>query len=128
MVSVSDQEFHKFVQLGIRRIPSEYFEKINNVIFDIAEYPSQEQMKKAKIKNSTSLLGLYEGVPLTKRNGEAISILPDKITIFKNSHKLISSSKEDLKKNIEKTIWHEVAHYFGLDHNKINSIENKRST
>lgn len=126
MYIVSDIEFNELVQLGIKRIPAEYIDKIENVDFYVAEYPSQQQMKKLKLKKCDSLLGLYEGVPLTDRSGGYLTTLPDKITIFKNSHESISSNRDELKKHIAKTIWHEVAHYFGLDHAQIDNIENKR--
>jgi predicted Zn-dependent protease with MMP-like domain len=71
------------------------------------------------------LFGLYEGVPLTKRGG-ALKLLPDKITVFKQPLLAVSRTPAQLRRNIGHTIWHEVAHYFGLDHDRIHQLDAKR--
>ena len=58
------------------------------------------------------LLGLYEGIPQTKR-GEYTMALPDKISIFKNSIELIGQTPEEIKKLVQDTVCHEIAHHFG---------------
>jgi predicted Zn-dependent protease with MMP-like domain len=68
------------------------------------------------------LFGLYEGVPLPQRFGTT-KLLPDKITLFKLPLLRYSRDLEELRDRVAKTVWHEVAHYFGLDHRRIHELE-----
>lgn len=70
------------------------------------------------------LLGLYEGIPLTKRGTNYSGVLPDKITMFKNPILALSHNQNDLFEQIKRTLWHEIAHYYGLDHDRIDKIQN----
>ena len=89
------------------------------------DMPTSEQARAAKLKPGNMLLGLYEGVPLSKRGGN-LKLLPDTITLFQIPIEMTSNSKEQLIGQIKNTVWHEVAHYFGLDHEKIYSIQNRQ--
>jgi len=75
--------------------------------------------------NASLLLGLYEGIPLTKRTGNYNFVLPDKITLFKNSLLEISKDESELFENIKRTLWHEIAHYYGLGHDGIDRLQSK---
>jgi predicted Zn-dependent protease with MMP-like domain len=79
-----------------------------------------------KLYPNETLFGLYEGVPLPARGGMT-KLLPDKITIFKNPALIYSRNAEELKEHIRHTIWHEVAHYYGLDHKRIHELERKNT-
>lgn len=114
--------FEKLVREGIRAIPQELLKKLNNVDIIIEDSPSLEQLKKLKIRNNYSLLGLYEGIPKTKR-WEYGQVLPDKITIFKNSIEKIANSEEEIKEIVKETVWHEIAHHFGMDEESIRKSE-----
>ena len=111
--------FEKLVSDAIDNIPSQYQSKIKNVLFRVEDEPTLEQIQKLGLRSCDALFGLYEGVPLTKRNGAIHSIVPDIITIFKHPMVDIYSDEITLKKQIFETVWHEVAHYFGLDHKMI---------
>ena len=125
MYKITEQDFENIVRSSIKNIPVKYIEKLDNVNFCIADYPSQQQAKKLKLRNCDSLLGLFEGVPLTERNGGYSITLPDTITIFKNSHEEYSDNLDGLKRNVNRTVWHEVAHFFGLNHQDIYALEKK---
>lgn len=122
---LTQDEFEKIVSIAIDAIPEKYFKQLNNVAFVSADDPSAEQRRKLKLRDNQSLFGLYEGVPLTKRASGYNMVLPDKITIFKNPIEQTSSSMEELQKLVQNTVWHEVAHYFGLDHTQIHQLENR---
>lgn len=109
---------------GIDAIPPLYQEHLSNVAFIVEAVPSQEQLVKLNIYPGELLFGLYEGVPLPRRSG-ATKLLPDKITIFKKPLELVSHNLEDLREKVRHTIWHEVAHYYGLDHDRIHALEQK---
>jgi predicted Zn-dependent protease with MMP-like domain len=70
------------------------------------------------------LFGLYEGVPLTRRGGQT-HFGPDKITIFKNPALAFARDPAQLRAAVKHTLWHEIAHYFGLNHDQIHKLEQK---
>ena len=119
------EEFEELVKEGIEAIPERILKKLSNVEIVIEDNPSLEQLKKLKLRKDTLLFGLYEGVPKTKRWGYW-QVLPDKITIFKEPIEKFAHSKEEIKEIIKNTVWHEIAHHFGLDEKKVRELEKKR--
>jgi predicted Zn-dependent protease with MMP-like domain len=124
MSSISNEDFEALITEGINAIPPLYKQHLQNVAFIIEDEPTPEQRMQLNLYPNETLFGLYEGVPLPRRNGMA-KILPDKITIFKHPALRVSRNMEELKNHIRHTIWHEVAHYYGLDHKRIHELENK---
>lgn len=123
MIEVSNEEFEKIVGEGIDAIPEEYGNRLSNVAFVVEDQPSQAQRTKMKLTCHQTLFGLYEGIPQTKRNSTYSGVLPDKITIFKLPILAISQTIEDVTKQVKRTVWHEVAHHFGLGHDEIHALE-----
>lgn len=126
MLELSDEKFEELVTEAIDNIPSPYHEKLNNIAFLVEDEPTAEQRVKLSLYPNETLFGLYEGTPLPQRGG-VTKLLPDKITIFKNPLAAASHSLDDLKNRVGHTLWHEVAHYYGLDHNRIHELDNKGS-
>lgn len=122
MIEISNKQFEKIVGEAIDGIPSPYIEHLQNVAFIIEDTPTIEQSKKLGLRCNDLLFGLYEGVPLPQRMGTT-KLLPDKITLFKKPLQSVSHDVAELKKNIAKTIWHEVAHYYGLGHKRIHELD-----
>lgn len=110
---MDDNQFRKLVEEALDLLPKEFAEKLNNVSIVVEDFPSIYQLKKSKIAPQALLLGLYEGVPQTKR-GIYYSAIPDKITIFKNSILQVSTSEEEIREQVRKTVIHEIGHHFGL--------------
>ncbi|MEK7603023.1 MAG: metallopeptidase family protein [Patescibacteria group bacterium] len=105
------------------KLPHEYIEKLNNVAITYENLPSPEQRQKLRLRCDQTLFGLYEGIPLTKRGAGYNLVLPDKITIFKLPILQSSNSIEQVFAQVKHTLWHEIAHFFGLDHDRIHEIE-----
>jgi predicted Zn-dependent protease with MMP-like domain len=124
-MELSDEQFEDFLDEAIKAVPEPYSKRLENIAFLIEDYPSAEQRQKLNLYPNETLFGLYEGVPLTKRGG-ALKLLPDKITVFKQPLLAVSRTPAQLRRNIGHTIWHEVAHYFGLDHDRIHQLDAKR--
>ncbi len=122
MINISNEEFDKLVAAAIDKIPKLYQKYLNNVAFLVEDLPTVEQRQRLKLYPNETLFGLYEGVPLPQRGGTT-KLLPDKITIFKLPILSVSKDLPDLKEKIYHTIWHEVAHYYGLDHKRIHELE-----
>ncbi len=123
MILVSDEHFDELLRQAIDAIPKKYGDKLQNVAFVAEDIPNETQRTKLQLRDDQTLFGLYEGVPLTKRNGNYNLVLPDKITIFRTPIMQASDNVNEAKQLISKTVWHEVAHYFGLDHSRIDSLE-----
>jgi predicted Zn-dependent protease with MMP-like domain len=124
MFTVSDKQFDDIVGDAIAKVPEPYSSRIDNVAFLIEEIPSPEQLQKLRLFRGELLFGLYEGIPLPNRSGQT-KLLPDKITIFKKPAEQVSHSFDELSAHIDHTVWHEVAHYFGLDHDRIHELERR---
>ena len=123
---MNKKDFEKLVEQGIELIPKEFLTKLENVAIVIENEPSHEQLKKMKIGNGYLLLGLYEGVPQTKRGPHYGMVLPDKITIFQKPIEEIANSDEEIKQLVKNTVWHEIAHHFGSDEERVRKAERKR--
>jgi predicted Zn-dependent protease with MMP-like domain len=124
-MELSETEFEKYLSEAIDAIPEPYDKHLENVAFILDDYPTPEQRVRLNLYPNETLFGLYEGVPLPQRNG-TLKLLPDKITIFKYPLQAASHSKEQLRENIGHTVWHEVAHYYGLNHQRIHELDIKR--
>jgi predicted Zn-dependent protease with MMP-like domain len=128
MVQLSNQEFEAIVSKAIDAIPERYFKHLNNVAFVIEDIPTPVQRDKLRLRCDQTLFGLYEGIPLTRRGAGYNLVLPDKITIFKQPIEAISQSMEELIAHVKQTVWHEVGHFYGLDHDRIHALERKPRT
>ncbi len=106
------RKFEEIVKEGIKAIPERFLEKLSNVDIVIEEESSK----------GSNILGLYEGVPQTKRWHYG-QVLPDKITIFKKPIERIAHSEEEIKEIVKNTVWHEIAHHFGMDERRVREIE-----
>ena len=124
MIETTQEQFEKIVGEAIDALPEKYFQHIDNVVFLVEDQPSAEQRTKLHLHGGQSLFGLYEGIPITKRSSGYNMVLPDKITIFKQPCEWACNTIEELREQVQKTVWHEVAHYYGLDHLQIHNLEN----
>lgn len=118
-----NDNFDLLVAEAIDNIPAKYQEKLKNVVFKTEDEPTDQQRNKLGLRKCDALFGLYEGVPLTKRGGAVHSIVPDVISIFKIPMVHIYPNEQELKEQIFETVWHEVAHYFGLNHDEIHKAK-----
>lgn len=118
---MEDAEFERIIDQAVSELPQEFRDKMENVAIVMADFPTNQQLSKLAERNERGLLlGLYEGIPKTKRRYYGVGgQLPDKITIFKYPLLQISSSLEDAIQNIKDTVIHEIAHHFGLSDDDI---------
>lgn len=126
MLEINDEQFDEIISKAFDELPKQYTENMKNVSINMADEPTSEQHVKLRLRRNETLFGLYEGIPLTKRGAGYNLVLPDKITIFKNPILHSSYDLEDFKNHVKRTLWHEIAHHFGLDHDRIHELENKK--
>jgi len=127
MREITSEEFEKLVGEAMDHIPEQYVEVFEDVVFKVEDQPTPQQRKKLGLRRCDALYGLYEGVPRTSRNGQDHLLLPDVITIFRFPMTLQYADIKSLKKQVYETVWHEVAHYFGLNHTAIHKAKNSKT-
>src|SRR3546814_14711692 len=83
MIEVSDEEFQTLINEALDSLPKDRMQHVQNVAFLFEDEPTAEQRVKLELRHDQTLLGLYEGVPLSRRQGMTNTFQPDKITLFK---------------------------------------------
>jgi predicted Zn-dependent protease with MMP-like domain len=122
MITVSDEEFQKLIDEALESLPGQHAKNIKNVAILYEEMPTPQQREQLMLRHDQTLLGLYEGVPLSQRQGNT-TLYPDRITLFKVPLGMRANTLSELKKEIRHTLWHEIAHYYGLNHDRIHELE-----
>jgi predicted Zn-dependent protease with MMP-like domain len=122
------ERFEKLVAQAVEALPDEFREKLENIDVVVEDLPSQYQLRKARLGKGYTLLGLYEGVPLTQRYSNYGMVPPDKITIFQKTieNKCFSADEMDIEAEIRKVVLHEIAHHFGIGDARLDEIEKER--
>lgn len=127
-MQLSDHDFELLIARAMDELPQEYLGHMDNVAVVYADDPTPEQLMKQGVRRNELLLGLYEGIPLTSRYSSSYSgVLPDKITLFKNPILAVSHDDASLRDQIKRTLWHEIAHHYGLNHDDIHNRQDKSS-
>lgn len=122
-MDISDEQFDALISRAMDELPQEYITNLNNVAITYADEPTPEQLVKQGVRHGHLLLGLYEGIPLTQRGAGYMMVLPDKITLFKHPIRQVSRTPEEFYAQIKRTLWHEIAHHYGLNHDHIDHLE-----
>lgn len=119
-------DFDQIVERAYRRIPPRFRRRMENVAVVVETEPSAQQLAAGRVRHGSTLLGLYEGRPLPLRSVSEPFAMPDRITIFQRPHEEMARSREHLESIVEQTLWHEVAHYFGMSESQVRSAEKRR--
>ncbi len=122
---MTDSDFDVLITKAMDELPPKYIKGLENVAIVMSDEPTDVQLNKMNIDSDHLLLGLYEGIPLTERGAGYNFVLPDKITLFKNSIIQNTNNEEELFECVKRTLWHEIAHYYGLNHDRIDEIQSK---
>ncbi len=128
MMQLTDEEFDHLITRAMDELPQEYIRGLENVAIVYEDEPTEEQKIKMKLDHNHLLLGLYEGIPLTQRGAGYTFVLPDKITLFKNSILAVVYDEVQLFEQIKRTLWHEMAHYYGLSHGRMDELQQRSQT
>ncbi len=123
MIELDDETFQHLINQALSSLPGDHAKNIANVAILYEEEPTPEQREQLRLRHDQTLLGLYEGIPLSQRQGMPRT-LPDKITLFKGPLSRRANAEAELQEEIRHTLWHEIGHYYGLDHERISQLEN----
>jgi len=117
--------FERLVADALTTIPRRFRAAMANLAIVVEDEPSPEQLGEMEIEPPDTLLGLYQGIPLTERRWDYGNALPDRILLFQGPLERESDDEDDLVVAIGETLIHEVGHYFGLSEEEIEAIEEK---
>ncbi len=120
------RDFDQLVADSCARIPARFRRRLKNVAILVEPEPSPAHLARGRVPRGGTLLGLYEGRPLPSRSVFEPYAMPDRITIFQGPHERMAQSPEHLAKLVDDTVWHEVAHYFGLNEREVRAAERRR--
>lgn len=114
-------KFQSLVRQAVERIPDTFRSRLDNVDVVVEDKHAREELGGHVLDEDANLLGLYEGLPLTERHDYGM-LLPDKITLYQEAIESLCSSDEEVIKEIQDTLIHEVAHHFGIDDDRLDEI------
>jgi predicted Zn-dependent protease with MMP-like domain len=118
MNPISQKSFEDLVRQALETLPGEFYGRLQNVDVVVEDEPTAEQLRTGRVEEGDTLLGLYEGVPLTARENYGF-VLPDKITIFKRPIEEMCESPDEVVDEVRVTVMHEIAHHFGMDDHEL---------
>ncbi|HVB73289.1 MAG TPA: metallopeptidase family protein, partial [Ktedonobacteraceae bacterium] len=111
--------FELLVQEALAAIPEEFQGRMDNVFVQVQYEPAREVLRRVGSKEGYTLLGLYEGVPLTAY-GRGYSAHPETITIYQRTiERYCHGDPDRIREQVLHTVLHEVAHHFGIDHDEM---------
>jgi predicted Zn-dependent protease with MMP-like domain len=116
------EQFESLVAQAVENLPEEFQELLENIYVVVEDRPNADQLRGAGKGNT--LLGLYEGVPMTERGSGYGLVLPDKITIFRLPIERECKNENEIRTVIEQVVKHEIAHYFGISDERLEELEN----
>ena len=122
MDGITDEHFQELIDRAFDSLPKTHRDHVRNVAILFADVPTPDQRAQLRLRHDQTLLGLYEGVPLSQRQGRQ-PLFPDRITLFKLPLLMHAQGEHALKEAIRHTLWHEIAHYYGLNHTDIRKLE-----
>ena len=120
------KRFEWLVAEVVENLPEEFSTKLENIDVVVEDQPTSSQLAEVGLKKGETLLGLYEGVPLTKRSRHYGMVAPDKITIFQKTIEARFENDNEVKAEIRRVVQHEIAHHFGISDAKLSQLERKR--
>jgi predicted Zn-dependent protease with MMP-like domain len=121
MIELSEKRFEEIVTQALDDMPEWVGQKVQNLAVVIRPWPSPQQVHKAQ-RRGRMLLGLYEGVPLTRRGHAYRLVTPDQITLFQHPLQRAAATEEELARLVRRTVIHEIGHHFGFSEADLNSL------
>jgi len=112
-LTVSPERFDELVDAALAQIPSELLDLVENCVVIIEDEPGLEY---------GDVLGFYDGIPLSERTSTYAGALPDRILIFSGPLQRMVADEAELIEEIRITVWHEVAHFFGIDDHELDDL------
>ncbi len=111
MLDITRERFEQLVGRALDEIPDDLWDRMDNVVVTVVERPPEP-----------GLLGLYEGIPLTERDGGYPGVAPDNISIYRSSLLDMCEDEDEIVEQVRITVIHEIAHHFGIDDDRLDEL------
>lgn len=118
----TSEEFEQLVVQALDDLPEDIRQYLQNIEVVVAEWPTAAELQAVGMKPGQLLLGLYQGVPLTKRGNQYGLVLPDKVTIFQGTIERVCHTREQVVRQVQRTVKHELAHHFGISDDRLRDL------
>ncbi len=115
--------FERLVERAVEGLPEEFRARLENVDIVVEDWPSYHQLAGLGLRSRYELLGLYQGIPLTKRGGHYGLVPPDKISIFQRPIEAKCRGDATITREIGRVVRHEIAHHFGIGDGRLKELE-----
>ncbi len=119
---LSRAEFEQLVAAALDDLPPFFHEKMSNVEVIVETWPTRDDLHAAGVPSGQTLLGLYQGVPLTQRGAHYQLALPDRIAIFQGPIEQVYQTPEAIRAGVRHTVIHELAHHFGISDDRLREL------
>ena len=117
------ERFQELVVRAVAELPEEFLSQLQNLDVVVEDLPTISQRRRAGLGSGHTLLGLYEGVPQTRRGRGYGMVLPDKITIFQGPIEARCRSEDEIKVEVRQVVRHEIAHHFGISDARLRELQ-----
>lgn len=120
------EQFEHIAQTAFDALPHDFTERVENVAIVVEDYPSDEVLEQVH-GDRHSLLGLYQGIPLTKRGQwyGMTATMPDKISLYQKNIEAVCKDEAEMELRITEVLFHELGHYFGMDEAQVRKAMQK---
>ena len=122
---IDKTQFEELVIKAINELPDYFRQKMENITIHVEDIPDRDTLKHLGYRSPYSILGLYQGVPMTRRGIHYRNVMPDRIIIYRKPILRKNNDREAIKNDIKKVVLHEIGHYFGLSEHELSIIEKK---
>lgn len=122
ILNMDSDTFAELVLEALDDLPEQFREKLQNVEIAVEDWPDAETMRLARVRNRSSLLGFYHGIPLPERTQGYNMVMPDKISIYRQPILMHARNRREVRERVSRVLRHEVAHYFGIDDERLREI------
>lgn len=114
--------FDQLITDAMNEMPQGLKNRLSNVSVVVEDRPTSAVLEKLGTMKNRTLLGLFQGIPLTKKSVWQPAVMPEKITIFRKNIENLCRSDEEIKQKIKEVVRHEVAHFVGFTENEIREL------
>ncbi len=121
-IKLNDKDFDRIVKRAIRRIPEELRQHLDNVLISVRKRASEDMLEEMEVPPGEELLGFFSGVPLVEQSVSDPPLYSDTIFIFQEPLEEMCETVEELEQEIELTVVHEIAHYFGISEERLEEL------
>ena len=122
LMKLTDREFDGIVEETVRRLPEEIRQHLRNIMISVRKRPSKSLLREMGVPSNETLLGLFQGVPLIEQSVTSPPLYPDTILLFQEPLEEMCRTIEELKEQIGITVVHEVAHFVGMNEQRLEEL------